>query len=81
LTGQMTREEALEKLKKPAYEPETIEHDIEYVATKLGITVDELNSYMDLPKKTYKDYRSQESIYNVGAKVMKALGLEIGGKR
>ena len=81
LTGQMTRDEALEKLKKPAYDPETIDHDIEYVATKLGITVDELNSYMDLPKKTYKDYRSQESIYNVGAKVMKALGLEIGGKR
>ena len=81
LTGQMTREEALDKLKKPAYDPETIDHDIEYVATKLGITVDELNSYMDLPKKTYKDYRSQESIYNVGAKVMKALGLEIGGKR
>jgi len=81
LTGQMTREEALEQLKKPAYDPETIDHDIEYVATKLGITVGELNSYMDLPKKTYKDYRSQEPIYNVGAKVMKALGLEIGGKR
>jgi len=81
LTGQMTREEALEKLKKPAYDPETIDHDIEYVATKLGITVDELNSYMGLPKKTYKDYRSQESIYNLGAKIMKALELEIGGKR
>ena len=81
LTGQMSREEALEKLKKPAYDPETIDHDIEYVATKLGITVDELNSYMDLPKKNYKDYRSQETIYNVGAKVMKLFGLEVGGKR
>ena len=81
LTGQMSREEALEKLKKPAYDPETIDHDIEYVATKLGITVDELNSYMDLPKKNYKDYQSQETIYNVGAKVMKLFGLEVGGKR
>ena len=81
LTGQMSREEALAKLKKPAYDRETIDHDIEYVATKLGVTVDELNSYMDLPKKTYTDYRSQASIYNLGAKVMKALGLEIGGKR
>ena len=36
---------------------------------------------MDMPKKTYKDYKSQEFIYNIGAKVMRALGLEKGGKR
>jgi len=81
LTGQMTREEALEMLKNPAYDVETISHDIEYVATKLGISVHELATYMDMPKKTYKDYRSQESLYNLGAKVMKFLGLEVGGKR
>ncbi len=81
LTGQMTREEALEKLKTPAYNPETIHQDFEYVATKLGISVDELQSYMDAPNKTYKDYKSQESIYNLGAKLMRMLGLEKGGKR
>lgn len=36
---------------------------------------------MDAPNKTYKDYKSQDSIYNMGAKVMRALGLEKGGKR
>lgn len=81
LTGQMTRVEALEKLKSPAYDPETIHQDFEYVATKLGISVDELQSYMDAPNKTYKDYKSQESIYNLGAKVMRILGSEKGGKR
>ena len=81
LTGQMARDEALEKLKQPSYDEETITHDFEYVATKLGISVDELQSYMELPMKSYKDYKSQESIYNVGARVMKALGLEVGGKR
>lgn len=81
LTGQMTREKALEKLKTPAYNPETIHRDFEYVATKLGISVDELQSYMDAPNKTYKDYKSQESIYNLGAKLMRMLGLEKGGKR
>ena len=81
LTNQMTREEALEKLSKPAYDPETIAQDFEYIATKLGISVGELQSYMDAPNKTYKDYKSQESIYNIGAKVMRALGLEKGGKR
>ena len=81
LTGQMTRDEALEKLKKPAFDPETINQDFEYVATKLGITKEELQSYFDAPNKTYKDYKSQENIYNFGAKIMRMLGLERGGKR
>lgn len=81
LTGQMTREEALEKLNSPPFDPETIHQDFEYIATKLGISVEELQSYMDAPNKTYKDYKSQENIYNIGAKVMRLLGIEKGGKR
>lgn len=81
LTGQMTREEALEELEKKPYDESTIHQDIEYIATKLGITVDELNSYMTMDKKTHKDYKSQESIFLLGARVMRALGLEKGGKR
>ena len=81
LTGQMTREEALEKLRYPPYDEEIIQHDLEFIATKLALTVEELNSYMDLPHKTYRDYRSQESIYSLGASVMRLLGMERGGKR
>ena len=81
LTGQMTREEALDELKKKPYDENTIHQDIEYMATKLGITVEELNSYMTMEKKTYKDYKSQESIFLLGARVMRTLGLEKGGKR
>ena len=81
LTKQMTREEALEKLSRPAYDEATIAHDIEFVATKLGISVDELLGYLSGPNKTYRDYRSQESIYAFGAKVMRLVGLEVGGKR
>jgi hypothetical protein len=36
---------------------------------------------MDMPKKTYRDYKSQDRIYYLGAKVMKMLGIEKGGKR
>lgn len=81
LTGQMTREEALNELAKPAYDSNTINQDLEFVANKLGISVDELISYLTIPKKTYKNYKSQEYIYNYGAKVFKLLGLEKGGKR
>tara|TARA_B100001175_G_scaffold71235_1_gene59029 strand:+ start:436 stop:1536 length:1101 start_codon:yes stop_codon:yes gene_type:complete len=81
LTNQMTRKDALMKLKQPAYNPKTIHQDFEYIATKLEISVEELQSYMDAPNKTYRDYKSQQNIYNIGAKVMRLFGLEKGGKR
>ena len=81
LTDQMKREEAIELLKHPSFEKETINQEIEFVANKLGINVTELNSYMTIDLKTYKDYKSQESIYNIGAWILKFLGIEKGGKR
>jgi N-acetyl sugar amidotransferase len=81
LTGQMTRDAALEKLRTPPWDANTIHQDFEYVANKLGISVEELQGYMDAPNKTYRDYKSQQHIYTLGARAMKALGLELGGKR
>ena len=81
VTGQMTRGDALAELAKPSYDMETIAQDIEFVANKLDIGVDELMGYMALPKKTYRDYRNQEKLYRLGALAMRAVGLERGGKR
>lgn len=81
LTGQMTRSEALEKLKQPAYNPDTIDDEFKYIAAKLNISVDELTSYLKAPIKSYKDYRNQESLFILGAKLLKALGVERSTKR
>tara|TARA_B100001248_G_scaffold248940_1_gene221668 strand:- start:12577 stop:13599 length:1023 start_codon:yes stop_codon:yes gene_type:complete len=81
LTGQMTREEAMEKLARTAYDPETISHDFEFVASKLNITSDELKIYFNTPNKTYMDYANQETLYDFGAKLFRFLGKELGGKR
>jgi hypothetical protein len=81
VTGQMTRDDALAELQKPPYDAETIGQDIEFVANKLDVSVDELMGYMALPKKTYRDYRNQEEIYRMGARIMRLLGIERGGKR
>jgi len=81
LTQQMTRQEALEKLTRPAFDESTIAQDFEYVATKLGISVPELQGYLDAPNKTYRDYRSQRSVFAVGARAMKLLGIEKAIKR
>jgi N-acetyl sugar amidotransferase len=81
LTGQMTREEALTKLEKPAYDPETIDEDFEYIATKLRISVDELRGYHQMPIRTFRDYKNQEWMFDLGAKVLKLLGIERSIKR
>jgi N-acetyl sugar amidotransferase len=81
LTGQMTRDEALQALTRPPWDEATLVQESEFVANKLGITVETLWSYLALPKRTYRDYRSEQWIYNAGAWVMKRLGLEVGGKR
>ena len=81
LTGQMTREDALEQLKKPPYDPETIGQEFGYIATKLRISTDELEHYLRMPKKFYWDYKNQESIFRAGARVLKALGMEASVKR
>ena len=81
LTGQMSRVEAIEKLEQPSYDQATIIHDLNYVASKLGISPDELNGFMQMPRRTFRDYESHERLFRLGAKVMKRLGLEVAGKR
>jgi N-acetyl sugar amidotransferase len=81
LTKQMSRDEALAKLERPPYDSATIHHDIEFVANKLGISVAELLGYLEAPNKSHRDYRSQESIYALGSRVMRLVGVELGGKR
>ena len=76
LTGQMTRHEALADLAQLPYDEKTIAQDFEYVSTKLGISVAELQGYMDAPTKSYKDYKNQLYLFLLGARVMQLMGLE-----
>jgi N-acetyl sugar amidotransferase len=56
VSGQITREEALEKLKLLPYDAVKIESDKQYIAKKYGISLDELERCLALPPKTYKDF-------------------------
>lgn len=76
VTGQLTRGEALEKLAKPAYDPETVAEDFEYIANKLGVTVAELEAMRDGPNKTYRDYKNSMTFIDLGARAMRMLGME-----
>lgn len=81
LTGQMTREEALDKLKSKPYTEEYLKRELEFVSNKLDLTQEQLKEYLNIPLASYKDYKSHESIFRTGAKILKALGIEKGGKR
>jgi len=81
LTGQMTREKAIEKLSNPAFDPATLADEFNYIATKLGIPKEELINYFAMPKKYYWDYKNQQHTFRIGAKVMYLLGLEKVKKR
>lgn len=76
LTDQMTRDDALEKLSRPAYDESTIAQDFEYVATKLDISVAELQGYLGGPKKSYRDYKSAMPLIHLGTQVMRLLGIQ-----
>lgn len=65
-SGQMTREEALEKLKKPIYEnPEMLEMDKAFFLKKMGLTEEELHYYISLPAKEHDEYKTDTWLYNL----------------
>lgn len=70
LTGQMSREEALERLKQPALSKQEADELFHIVASKLEITEDELKKYREMPLKTYKDYKNQDYLFHVGATIL-----------
>jgi N-acetyl sugar amidotransferase len=76
MTEQMMRKDALAELVKPSYDAETIGDDIEFVARKLGLTSDELMALHALPNKSFRDYKNQMPVFDLGTTVLSALGLE-----
>jgi N-acetyl sugar amidotransferase len=75
LTGQMTRDEALQQLSSLPYDPNLIERDFAYIASKLNISVSELQCYHNMPKKFYYDYKNLRSLFSIGEKVMSKLAI------
>ena len=81
LTGQMEREEAVERLKGPAYPLDEAEKDLAYVASKLEISPEELVGYLEMPLRSYKDFKNREALFDLGAKVLRMIGVEKSIKR
>lgn len=76
MTGQMTREEALERIAKPELSDEFMKNEFKYVANKLGLSVDELQQIFEQPNKSYRDYKNKLWLIQLGAKLINMLGIE-----
>lgn len=76
MTGQMTRDQALDRISRPEMEEHFLRQEFEYVAHKLGLTVSELQRLFEMPKKTFRDYKNKRDLIGLGANVMRKLGLE-----
>jgi N-acetyl sugar amidotransferase len=58
--GEMTREGAIEALREPIYNEDDMDREKNYIAKKLGISREELNSIVELPGKYYFEYPNDE---------------------
>ena len=56
LSGQITKSEALEELKKPVYPADLMKDDKEYAIKKFNISAEEFERIMELPTKTFQEY-------------------------
>lgn len=76
MTGQMTREAALERISRPELDEKFLVSEFEFVASKLDLSVGELQAIFEGGNKTALDYKNKRFLIGIGARVMSALGLE-----
>lgn len=76
LTGQMSREDAIKKLSQPPISDEEGYKEMQYVADKLGIDYDYLNSLFVGEKLYYYNYQSNYFFINIFTYLARLIGWE-----
>jgi len=76
MTGQMNRDEALKRIAEPELSENFLKSEFEYVASKLDLSVSQLQEIFDGENTTYRKYRNKRFLIGVGSRLISALGLE-----
>jgi len=63
-SGQLTKEEAFDKLAIPGYSEELFLEDLTFVIKKFGLTTQEFEHIMQLPRKEHTAFAIQRGIYD-----------------
>jgi len=62
--GQITKEQALEELSRPIYDPDQLKADYDFVLKKLGLSAREFEDLMSQPPRAHTDFDHERPIYD-----------------
>ncbi len=68
MAGEMTREDAIERLKAPLYTEAELREEFEYVAKKLSFGVEELSNVIAAPPRQHTDYPNAAWMFDHSSK-------------
>lgn len=75
LSGQMSREEALEELTKPPCSEAQMNDDKRHMADKLGVSLDEWEAILCRPARDDSEFASSDVLNSIKARFVRLLGL------
>ena len=64
VSGQITRDDALEELETPPFDPVEVRQELEYFSKKIGISMDEFATILEKEPKSYADYPNGEGLFD-----------------
>ena len=77
VSGQMTREEAILKLKEPQFDNRIINHEIDFVLNKIGLNKVDFDRIMAEPPKQHSDYRTS-TVNKITGKILEIRKKSLG---
>lgn len=80
VSGQMTREAAINALEEPLYDSQELEADIAYFCKKLRLTREQFDMLMAVPCRDYSDFKNWDARYNFLKKIQRVAGKILGRK-
>jgi len=65
VSGQITRDEALQELSHDFYTPNQLQDDKQFVLKKLGFTAEQWSAIMAAPAKNFRDYPNDHRLFEI----------------
>lgn len=62
--GQITKQDALEELSRPIYDPDQLKADYDFVLKKLGLSPEEFEEIMRQPPRAHTDFDFERPLYD-----------------
>jgi N-acetyl sugar amidotransferase len=69
MSGEITRKEALDKLKQPLYDENTLRIDEEFIIKKLNMEKHEFYECLHQKRRSYADFKNQENVFKLKDKI------------